>query len=95
MSHSTFFTGKLYARMSDDLHLGGMSEPAHVAYLRAVRKLAEYCQTPPVGRNAPKCVPRDDPTYSSNPGVQVTSESTSLGPSTKVLGYFQLPLWGA
>ena len=47
MSHSTFFTGKLYARMSDDLHLGGMRERTHVAYLRAVRKLAEYCQTPP------------------------------------------------
>ena len=168
MSHSTFFTGKLYARMSDDLQLGGMSERTHVAYLRAVRKLAEYCQTPPdkisedqlrrfflylknekqfaygslrvafsgikffytrtcrrdwrtlatmklqnvkslrvgcmrrtgasvlarpgretplqnagriasppVGRNAPQCVPRDDPTYSSNLGVQVTSESKS------------------
>ena len=40
MSHSTIFTGKLCARMSDDLHLGGMSEPAHDGYLGAVRKLA-------------------------------------------------------
>ena len=29
MSQSTFFTGALYARMSDDLQLSGMSEPAH------------------------------------------------------------------
>ena len=47
MSHSTFFTGALYARMSDDLQLGGMSERTHDGYLRAVRQLADYCQTPP------------------------------------------------
>ena len=46
MSHSKFFTGKLYQRMSDDLHLAGMSERTHEGYLRAVRQLADYCQTP-------------------------------------------------
>jgi integrase/recombinase XerD len=47
MAQSKFFTGKLYARMSDDLHLGGMSERTHAGYLRAVRQLADYCQTTP------------------------------------------------
>ena len=47
MSHSTFFTGALYVRMSDDPQLGGMSEPAHDGHLRAVRQLAEYRQAPP------------------------------------------------
>lgn len=47
MSHSPFFTGKLYQKMSDDLHLAGMSERTHAGYLRAVRKLADYCQTSP------------------------------------------------
>jgi hypothetical protein len=40
MSHSKFFTGELYQRMSDDLHLAGMSERTHEGYLRAVRQLA-------------------------------------------------------
>jgi len=47
MAQSKFFTGKLYARMADDLHLGGMSERTHAGYLRAVRQLADYSQTPP------------------------------------------------
>ena len=47
MAQSKFFTGKLYARMSDDLHLGGMSERTHAGYLRAVRQLADYCQRSP------------------------------------------------
>lgn len=47
MAQSKFFTGKLYARMSDDLHLGGMSERTHAGYLRAVRQLADYCQRTP------------------------------------------------
>ena len=47
MAQSKFFTGKLYDRMADDLHLGGMSERTHAGYLRAVRQLADYCQTPP------------------------------------------------
>jgi site-specific recombinase XerD len=33
--------------MAEDLHLGGMSERTHAGYLRAVRKLADYCQTSP------------------------------------------------
>jgi hypothetical protein len=47
MSHSPFFTGELYQKMSDDLHLAGMSERTHQGYLRAVRKLADYCQASP------------------------------------------------
>ena len=47
MAKSNFFTGKLYSRMADDLHLGGMSDRTHAGYLRAVRQLADYCQTPP------------------------------------------------
>jgi integrase/recombinase XerD len=47
MSHSKFFTGKLYQRMSDDLHLAGMSERTHTGYLRAVRQLADYSKTSP------------------------------------------------
>lgn len=47
MSHSVYFTGPLYERMAEDLHLGGMSERTHAGYLRAVRKLADYCQTAP------------------------------------------------
>ena len=47
MAHSTYFDGTLYQRMSDDLHLAGMSRRTHDGYLRAVRQLAEYCQQPP------------------------------------------------
>ena len=47
MSHSVYFTGPLYDRMAEDLHLGGMSERTHAGYLRAVRKLADYCQASP------------------------------------------------
>jgi integrase/recombinase XerD len=47
MTHSPYFTGTLYARMAEDLHLGGMSERTHAGYLRAVRKLADYCRTAP------------------------------------------------
>lgn len=47
MSHSVYFTGLLYDRMAEDLHLGGMSDRTHAGYLRAVRKLADYCQTSP------------------------------------------------
>jgi len=46
-THSKYFNGTLYARMAEDLHLGGMSERTHAGYLRAVRKLAEYCKTSP------------------------------------------------
>jgi|TARA_B100001964_G_C14232368_1_gene600667 site-specific recombinase XerD len=33
--------------MVEDLHLGGMSERTHSGYLRAVRKLADYCHASP------------------------------------------------
>jgi len=42
-----YFTGKLYDRMSDDLHLAGMSQRTHEGYLRAVRQLADFCQRSP------------------------------------------------
>lgn len=44
---SAFFVDPLYSRMADDLHLGGMSQRTHDGYLRAVRQLSDYCQTPP------------------------------------------------
>lgn len=47
MPKSTYFSGSLYSRMAEDLHLGGMSERTHAGYLRAVRKLADYCKTSP------------------------------------------------
>ena len=46
-THSKYFNGPLYTRMAEDLHLGGMSERTHAGYLRAVRKLADYCKTSP------------------------------------------------
>ena len=46
-STSKFFRGKLYARMGDDLHLGGMSQRTYEGYLRAVRQLADYCKAAP------------------------------------------------
>ena len=47
MALSKHFTGKLYQRMSDDLHLAGMGERTHEGYLRAVRQLADYCRRSP------------------------------------------------
>ncbi len=44
---SSFFVDPLYSRMAEDLHLGGMSQRTHDGYLRAVRQLADYCQTWP------------------------------------------------
>ena len=44
---SRFFQGTLYQRMHDDLHLAGMSQRTVHGYLRAVRQLADYCQTSP------------------------------------------------
>jgi len=46
-SYSAHFFGKLYDRMAEDLHLVDMSERTHAGYPRAVRQLADYCQTPP------------------------------------------------
>lgn len=47
MAHSTCFNGPLYERMSDDLHLAGVSQRTHDGYLRAVRQLADFCKTSP------------------------------------------------
>lgn len=47
MAHSQYFTGKLYQRMSDDLHLAGTAKRTHDGYLRAVRQLADFCQRSP------------------------------------------------
>jgi hypothetical protein len=47
MARSYHFTGSLQERMAEDLHLGGMSQRTHDGYLRAVRQLADYCQTAP------------------------------------------------
>jgi len=47
MAVSKFFTGKLYQRMSDDLHLAGVSKRTHDGYLRAIRQLADFCQASP------------------------------------------------
>jgi integrase/recombinase XerD len=47
LTHSPYFNGPLYERMSQDLHLGGMAKRTHEGYLRAVRQLADYCKTPP------------------------------------------------
>ncbi|MBL8814580.1 MAG: hypothetical protein JNL58_01025 [Planctomyces sp.] len=34
LTHSPYFNGLLYKRMSEDLHLGGMSKRTHEGYLR-------------------------------------------------------------
>ena len=47
MAESKFFSGQLYQRMSDDLHLAGVSPRTHDGYLRAVRQLADFCQRSP------------------------------------------------
>ena len=47
MSLSHFFHGPLYQRMSDDLQLAGMSQRTHDGYLRAIRQLADFCETTP------------------------------------------------
>jgi integrase/recombinase XerD len=47
MPQSRYFTGPLYTRMAEDLHLGGLAERTHEGYLRAVRKLADFSQTSP------------------------------------------------
>ena len=47
LTHSPYFNGPLYQRMSEDLHLGGMSKRTHEGYLRAVRQLADFCKRSP------------------------------------------------
>ncbi|MEM8912194.1 MAG: phage integrase N-terminal SAM-like domain-containing protein, partial [Planctomycetota bacterium] len=44
---SRFFPAKLYQDMSDDLHLAGTGENTRKANLRAVRHLADHCETRP------------------------------------------------
>ena len=44
---SKFFPQPLYDRMNQDLHLTGKADRTRTGYLRAVRKLTEYCQTSP------------------------------------------------
>lgn len=41
------FDGKLYQKMNEDLQLAGMSKRTVHGYLRAVRQLADYCQSTP------------------------------------------------
>ena len=47
MNHSPFFCGLLYQRMSEDLHLAGLSQRTHDGYLRSIRQLADYCECSP------------------------------------------------
>ena len=47
LTHSPYFNGPLYERMSQDLHLGGMAKRTHTGYLRAVRQLADFCKLSP------------------------------------------------
>lgn len=47
LTHSPYFNGPLYERMSEDLHLGGMSKRTHEGYLRAIRQLADFCKRSP------------------------------------------------
>ena len=47
LTHSPYFHGPLYERMSEDLHLGGMSKRTHEGYLRAVRQLGDFCKRSP------------------------------------------------
>ena len=44
MPISTYFTGPIEKRMSDDLHLAGVAERTRKGYLRAVRQLAEHAK---------------------------------------------------
>lgn len=54
MAHSKFFNGRLRQRMSDDLHLAGLGSRTHDGYLRAVRQLADFCQTSPARITEPQ-----------------------------------------
>ena len=47
MPISTYFTGSIEKRMSDDLHLAGVAERTRKGYLRAVRQLAEHAKCSP------------------------------------------------
>lgn len=47
MAQSSFFTGPLYQKMSEDLQLTGKGKRTHDGYLREIRKLADHCRLPP------------------------------------------------
>ena len=47
MPTSTYFTGPIGKRMSDDLHLAGVAERTRKGNLRAVRQLAEHAKCSP------------------------------------------------
>ena len=47
MAESTFFTGPLRTKMSEDLQLTSKAQSTHDGYLREIRKLADHCRMPP------------------------------------------------
>ena len=47
MAESTFFTGPLRTKMSEDLQLTSKAQRTHDGYLREIRKLADHCRMPP------------------------------------------------
>ena len=47
MPESTFFTGPLRTKMSEDLQLTSKAQRTHDGYLREIRKLADHCRMPP------------------------------------------------
>ena len=46
-AESKHFNGKLFQKMVDDLRLAGKAKRTVYGYLRAVRKLADFCETAP------------------------------------------------
>jgi site-specific recombinase XerD len=46
-NRSPFFNGPLYDQMAEDLQLTGKAQRTVYGYLRAVKKLADYCQKSP------------------------------------------------
>ena len=47
MAESTYFTGPLRTKMSEDLHLTSKAKRTHDGYLREIRKLADHCRMSP------------------------------------------------
>ena len=47
MAESTFFTGPLRTKMSEDLQMTGTGKRTHDGYLREIRKLADHRRMPP------------------------------------------------
>jgi hypothetical protein len=46
-AESKSFKGILYQKMVDDLRLAGKTKRTVYGYMRAMRKLAEFCETAP------------------------------------------------